>query len=324
MFTGYTALCIARGAPGRGRAAPLLRPQRGVDGDRAPALGARGGGVARIDLRLGPALDTLRGAAAFDPAIDSPSSTPTRPATATTRGDLRARMRPSGLILFDNVLWMGQVLDRGGAATPTPRRCAGAQRLSRDRRARRGRHAADLRRGDDRPQARWPGERPYHGGRRALRDEARQRRRAGLVPPFSARAPAAIRSCSCTAGPRRSGSGGATSRRRGRRFEVVVPRPARLRRRDPGGRPTSVHARTFALVHDVLGHASLRGGGGRPRRRGRAGPRPALSRASSSRQCLFNSPMLPVLRDAYAAAGLPILSCPPRVAHGRRLLPAAG
>ena len=38
-FTGYSALCIARGLPADGRLA-VLRRQRGVDRDRSPALGA--------------------------------------------------------------------------------------------------------------------------------------------------------------------------------------------------------------------------------------------------------------------------------------------
>ena len=57
-FTGYSALCIARALPDDGTAA-VLRRERGVDGDRSPLLG-RGRRRRPIELRLGPAIDTLR------------------------------------------------------------------------------------------------------------------------------------------------------------------------------------------------------------------------------------------------------------------------
>ena len=41
----------------------------------------------------------------------SPSSTPTRPATPTTTTSCCPRIRPGGLLLVDNTLWGGSVLD---------------------------------------------------------------------------------------------------------------------------------------------------------------------------------------------------------------------
>ncbi len=57
-FTGYSALCIARG-PRERRASAVLRRERGVDGDRSWAW-AKAGVADRIELRIAPAIDTLR------------------------------------------------------------------------------------------------------------------------------------------------------------------------------------------------------------------------------------------------------------------------
>ena len=64
---------------------------------------------------------------------------------------LLPRLRTNGLIVFDNVLWMGQVLDADARIRRHP--CpAAAQRPHRRRHARRGGHDLRLRRPDDRPQ----------------------------------------------------------------------------------------------------------------------------------------------------------------------------
>ena len=58
-FTGYSSLCIARG-PGRRRAAAVLRRERGVDRASPGEHWAQAGVDDRIELRIGPAADTLR------------------------------------------------------------------------------------------------------------------------------------------------------------------------------------------------------------------------------------------------------------------------
>lgn len=105
-FTGYSALCLARGLPADGR---LLCCDVNAEWT---AIGRRHwekAGVAdRIDLRLGPALDTLRAlpaAASFDMAFIDADKTN----YAAYYEEILPRLRPNGVILFDNVLWSGQV-----------------------------------------------------------------------------------------------------------------------------------------------------------------------------------------------------------------------
>ena len=108
-FTGYSALCVARALGPKGR---LLCCDIN---DEWTSIGRRywqKAGVAdRIELRLAPALETLQALPAdrtFDFAfIDADK--------VSYRGYYEAllpRMRTNGLIVFDNVLWMGQVLDK--------------------------------------------------------------------------------------------------------------------------------------------------------------------------------------------------------------------
>jgi caffeoyl-CoA O-methyltransferase len=106
-FTGYSALCIARGLPDDGR---LLCCDLN---DEWTSIGRRywdrAGVGHKIELRLGPALDTLRALPAgeqFDLAFIDADKTGYR----DYYEEILARLRPNGLILFDNVLWMGQVL----------------------------------------------------------------------------------------------------------------------------------------------------------------------------------------------------------------------
>jgi caffeoyl-CoA O-methyltransferase len=108
-FTGYSALCIARGLPDDGR---LLCCDIN---DEWTAIGRdywnRAGVGHQIELRLGPALETLRALPAgeqFDLAFIDADKTGYR----DYYEEILARLRPNGLILFDNVLWMGQVLDQ--------------------------------------------------------------------------------------------------------------------------------------------------------------------------------------------------------------------
>ncbi|MGQ0481246.1 MAG: O-methyltransferase [Pseudonocardia sp.] len=107
-FTGYSALCLARALPADGRLLCLdLHEEWTSIGRRA----WRAAGVAdRIELKLGPALDTLRAlpqVERFDLAfIDAD-----KPAYSDYYAELLPRMRPGGLILVDNVLWSGAVVD---------------------------------------------------------------------------------------------------------------------------------------------------------------------------------------------------------------------
>ncbi len=71
---------------------------------------AHAGVAHKIDLRIGPALETLRTlpeAPQFDIAFIDADKTNYR----HYYEEILTRLRPNGLILFDNVLWMGEVLN---------------------------------------------------------------------------------------------------------------------------------------------------------------------------------------------------------------------
>jgi caffeoyl-CoA O-methyltransferase len=107
-FTGYSALCIARGLPDDGRLLCCdLNEEWTAMGRR---YWDRAGVGTKIELRLGPALDTVRGLprdTRFDFAFIDADKTGYR----DYYEEILPRLRPNGLILFDNVLWMGSVLD---------------------------------------------------------------------------------------------------------------------------------------------------------------------------------------------------------------------
>ena len=105
----------------------------------------------RIDLRIGPALDTLRALPA-DQAIDLAFIDADKTSYRTYYEEILARLRPGGLVLVDNVLWGGKVVDESDPSDDTVAIRAFNDHVA-ARRARRGRHAPDRRRPDDRPQA---------------------------------------------------------------------------------------------------------------------------------------------------------------------------
>ncbi len=107
-FTGYSAICIARGLPPDGRllCCDLNESYAAI----ARAHFEKAGVASRIDFRIGPALDTLKSLpddARFDLAFIDADKT----GYHAYYEALLPRLRPNGLFLFDNVLWMGQVID---------------------------------------------------------------------------------------------------------------------------------------------------------------------------------------------------------------------
>jgi caffeoyl-CoA O-methyltransferase len=108
-FTGYSALCLARALPADGK---LLCCDLNDEWTAIARRHWRAAGVAdRIELRLGPALETLR-TLPSDPVIDLTFIDADKEGYRGYYEEVLLRTRPNGLILFDNVLWMGQVLDR--------------------------------------------------------------------------------------------------------------------------------------------------------------------------------------------------------------------
>jgi caffeoyl-CoA O-methyltransferase len=112
-FTGYSALCLARGLTDDGCLVCC-------DVNEAwTAIGRRyweeSGVAGKIDLRLGPAADTLR-AMPLEPALDLAFIDADKANYPLYWEEILQRLRPGGAILVDNVLWGGRVVDHPEAA----------------------------------------------------------------------------------------------------------------------------------------------------------------------------------------------------------------
>jgi caffeoyl-CoA O-methyltransferase len=107
-FTGYSALAIARGlAPG----GQLLCCDVSEEWTNLARQAWERAGVSdRIELRLGPAIDTLRSLPAGE-TVDLAFIDADKRSYASYYDELLARLRPNGVILVDNTLWMGTVVD---------------------------------------------------------------------------------------------------------------------------------------------------------------------------------------------------------------------
>jgi caffeoyl-CoA O-methyltransferase len=105
-FTGYSSICIARGLPPKGR---LLCLDSSAEWTAiARKFWARAKVKHKIELRLAPGIDSLKSlekGRTFDFAFID--------ALKTEYDDyyelVLPRMRPNGLILFDNMLWGGRL-----------------------------------------------------------------------------------------------------------------------------------------------------------------------------------------------------------------------
>ena len=140
-FTGYSAICIARGLPRT--AARRLRADEEY-AEIARRYFDEAGVADRIELRLGPALDTLRSMPA-DESFDFAFIDADKQRYPDYYEECLAHLRPGGLIVLDNVLC--------GAASSIPipttrarRSIAALNERIAVRRARRRRDARDRRR----------------------------------------------------------------------------------------------------------------------------------------------------------------------------------
>jgi caffeoyl-CoA O-methyltransferase len=107
-FTGYSSLCIARGLASGGR---LLCCDVSEEWTALAREAWERAGVAdRIDLRIAPAVETLR-ALPSDETIDLAFIDADKRSYADYYEELVTRLRPNGVILVDNTLWMGAVVD---------------------------------------------------------------------------------------------------------------------------------------------------------------------------------------------------------------------
>ena len=115
-FTGYSALCVARGLVDDGRLVCCDISQEWTDVGRP--YWEKAGVAHKIDLRIGPAIDTLRAIdeeGQFDLAFLDADKT----SYADYYAELLRLMRPGGVILVDNVLWGGSVIDPDNTSDDT-------------------------------------------------------------------------------------------------------------------------------------------------------------------------------------------------------------
>jgi caffeoyl-CoA O-methyltransferase len=108
MFTGYSALMMAAALPDEGRLITCdVDPQAEAMARKYFARSPHG---EKIEIRMGPALETL-------PKIEGPLDLAFIDADKTGYAAyyeiLVEKMLPGGLLVLDNMLWSGEVLDPG-------------------------------------------------------------------------------------------------------------------------------------------------------------------------------------------------------------------
>lgn len=107
-FTGMSALWLARGLPAAGRLVCFEITDRFLD--TATEAWSAAGVADRIEVRLGPAADGLA-ALPPEPHIDIAFIDADKPGYRTYLDLLLPRMHDHGVVLVDNVLWHGAVID---------------------------------------------------------------------------------------------------------------------------------------------------------------------------------------------------------------------
>ncbi len=107
-FTGYSAICVARALPPGGR---LLCCDVSEEWTSiARRYWERAGVADRITLKIAPAIETLQALPMGDP-IDFAFIDADKTNYRAYYEEVLKRMRAGGLILIDNVLWSGAVID---------------------------------------------------------------------------------------------------------------------------------------------------------------------------------------------------------------------
>ncbi|MEP7054229.1 MAG: class I SAM-dependent methyltransferase [Actinomycetota bacterium] len=107
-FTGYSALCVARGLPDDGKLICCDISEEWTSIGRP--YWEKAGVADRIDLRIAPAAETLRALPA-DQVFDLAFIDADKPGYPVYYEEILTRLRPGGVILVDNVLWSGDIID---------------------------------------------------------------------------------------------------------------------------------------------------------------------------------------------------------------------
>ena len=106
-FTGLSSLAIARGLPADGRLLCLDVSEEWTSVARR--AWKKAGVDGRIELRIAPAADTLRGLP-LEPQFDFAFIDADKKSYLVYFEEILKRLRPGGLIAVDNVLWEGDVV----------------------------------------------------------------------------------------------------------------------------------------------------------------------------------------------------------------------
>jgi caffeoyl-CoA O-methyltransferase len=107
-FTGYSALCIAYGLPADGH---LLCCDVSEEWTDVAQEGWKRAGVAeRVELRIAPAIETLR-ALPRDALLDLAFIDADKTGYLDYYEELLPRVRSNGVIMVDNTLWGGRIAD---------------------------------------------------------------------------------------------------------------------------------------------------------------------------------------------------------------------
>lgn len=107
-FTGYSTMCTARGLGDGGRIIACDHSEEWTA--IARRYWEKAGVADKIDLRIGSALETLC-ALPDEPSFDLGFIDADKTSYADYYEEILRRMRPGGLILVDNALWDGSVID---------------------------------------------------------------------------------------------------------------------------------------------------------------------------------------------------------------------
>src|SRR6188472_4016198 len=107
-FTGYSSICIARGLPSDGRllCCDVSEEYTSV----ARRYWERAGVGDKIELRIAPAVETLQSLPS-EPHLDFAFIDADKAGYASYVAEVMPRLRPGGLMVLDNMLRAGRVLD---------------------------------------------------------------------------------------------------------------------------------------------------------------------------------------------------------------------
>lgn len=113
-FSGYSALWMAAGLPADGTLVTCEVNPRAAEVARRFVAGSPSGD--RVDIRLGPALETL---ATLDGPFDLVFIDADKPSYVAYYEAVLPKLAQRGLIVVDNTLWSGRVLDEGDTSDDT-------------------------------------------------------------------------------------------------------------------------------------------------------------------------------------------------------------